>query len=156
MYNKGAWVLHMLRWEVGDSSFFNILRTYYDTYKYSNASISDFKHVSENISDKNLDKFFEQWVYGKGLIELEYQTEIKNTAEGYLVRIWLEQIQENYDEYHFPLEVQISSDDSSSKSYRYEIVSGDTLLEMITLNYPDRIKLDPNNWLLAVLTSIDE
>ncbi|MDZ7624837.1 MAG: M1 family metallopeptidase [Ignavibacteriaceae bacterium] len=75
MYDKGAWVLHMLRWEVGDSSFFEILRTYYETYKYSNASISDFKYVSEKVSGKNLDKFFEQWVYGKGQVELEYKTE---------------------------------------------------------------------------------
>ena len=156
MYDKGAWVLHMLRWEVGDSTFFNILRTYYETYKYSNASISDFKSVSEDVSGKNLDKFFEQWVYGKGQIELEYKSEIINSEENYLIRIQLEQIQEEYEEYHFPLEVKIIFKDSTEKSLRYEIVSKDTLLEIQTSEYPESIELNPNNWLLAVINSKDE
>jgi aminopeptidase N len=156
VYNKGAWVLHMLRWEVGDSCFFNILRTYYETYKYSNASTSDFKSISEKVSGKNLDKFFEQWIYGEGQIELEYKTETVKEGEDYLIRIQLEQIQEDYEEYHFPLEVKIIFKDSIEKSYRYEITSKDTLLEIPTSKYPDSIELNPDNWLLAVINLKDE
>jgi len=156
MYDKGAWVLHMLRWEVGDSSFFNILKNYYDTYKYSNASISDFKYVSEKVSGKNLDKFFEQWVYGKGQIELEYKTETVKSGEDFLVRIHLEQVQEDYKEYHFPLEIKISFKDSTERSYGYEIASKDTVIEIATEQYPDFIDLDPNKWLLAVINNKDE
>ncbi|HSW55207.1 MAG TPA: M1 family metallopeptidase [Ignavibacteriaceae bacterium] len=156
MYDKGAWVLHMLRWEVGDSSFFNILRTYYETYKYLNASISDFQYLGEKVSGKNLDKFFEQWVYGKGQIELEYKTETSSLDEDYLLRIKLEQIQEEYEEYHFPLEVKISFKDSTEKTYRYEIAGKDTLLEISATVMPESFKLDPDNWLLAVITSEDE
>ncbi|MCU0414747.1 MAG: hypothetical protein MUE91_10165, partial [Ignavibacteriaceae bacterium] len=156
MYDKGAWVLHMLRWEVSDSSFFNILQTYYETFKYSNASISDFKYISEKVSGKNLDKFFEQWVYGKGQIELEYKTETIKSGEDFLVRIHLEQVQEDYDDYHFPLEIKISFKDSTESSYRYEIASKDTIIEIATEQYPDFIDLDPNKWLLAVINSKDE
>ncbi|MBE0570990.1 MAG: M1 family metallopeptidase [Ignavibacteriaceae bacterium] len=156
MYDKGAWVLHMLRWEVGDSTFFNILRTYYETYKYSNASTNDFKIICEEVSGKNLDKFFEQWVHGKGQIELEYKTETIMSGEDYLLRIKLEQIQEDYEEYHFPFEIHISFKDSTEKSYRYEIVSKDTLLEISATVMLESIKLDPDNWLLAVLASEDE
>jgi aminopeptidase N len=151
MYDKGAWVLHMLRWEVGDSYFFNILRTYFETYKYSNASIGDFKSVSEKVSGKNLDKFFEQWVFGKGQIELEYKTETLKSGEDYLVRIQLEQIQEDYEEYYFPLEVKIIFKDSTEKSFRFEIASKDTLLEILATEYPESIDLNPDNWLLAVI-----
>ena len=63
VYDKGAWVLHMLRFEIGDSSFFKSLHKYYDLYKYSNASVEDFKAVCENVSGMSLDKFFDQWVY---------------------------------------------------------------------------------------------
>jgi aminopeptidase N len=156
MYDKGAWVLHMLRWEVGDSSFFNILRTYYETYKYSNASISDFKNVSEKVSGKYLDKYFEQWVYGKGQIELEYNTETLEAGEDYLVRIQLEQIQEDYEEYHFPLELKMIYKDSTEKNYLFDITSKDTLLEILTEKIPEDIVLDPNNWLLAVINSKHE
>jgi aminopeptidase N len=156
MYDKGAWVLHMLRWEVSDSSFFNILRTFYETYKYSNASIHDFKFVCEEVSGKNLDKFFEQWVYGKGQIELEYKTETTSSGQDYILRIMLEQTQEDYEEYHFPLDVKIVFKDSTAKSYRYEIASIDTLLEISATAMPESIQLDPDNWLLAVITSEDE
>jgi len=156
MYDKGAWVLHMLRWEVGDSSFFHILRTYYETYKYSNASTADFKSVSEKVSGKNLDKFFEQWVFGTGQIELEYETESIKSEKDYVVRIQLEQIQEKYEEYHFPIEVKISFKDSTDKSFRYEITSKDTLIEISTIVVPESIQLDPNNWLLAVINLKDK
>jgi len=156
MYDKGAWALHMLRWEVGDSSFFNILKNYYETYKYSNASISDFKYVSEKVSGINLDKFFEQWVYTKGQIELEYKTETVKSGEDFLVKIHLEQVQEDYEEYHFPLEIKISLKDSTERSYVYEIASKDTVIEISTSDYPDIIDLDPDRWLLAVINSKDE
>jgi len=156
MYDKGAWVLHMLRWEVGDSSFFNILRKYYETYKFSNASISDFKYISEEVSGKNLNKFFEQWVYGKGQIELEYKTEIIKSEKDYLVRIQLEQIQEEYEEYQFPLEVKIIYKDLTAKSVRYNIASGDAVLEITATEYPESIELDPDNWLLAVINLKEE
>jgi aminopeptidase N len=156
MYDKGAWVLHMLRWEVGDSAFFNILKTYYETYKYSNASIGDFKSVCEEVSGINLDKFFEQWVYSKGQIELEYNIERIDSENDYIVKIYLEQIQEEYNEYHFPLEVKITFEDSTEKSFRYDIASKDTLIKISTTEFPDIIDLDPDRWLLAVINSKDE
>ena len=156
MYDKGAWVLHMLRWEVGDSTFFNILKTYYETFKYSNASISDFKTVCEEVSGKNLDKFFEQWVYSKGQIELEYKTESTKSENNYLVKIALQQVQEDYKEFYFPLEIKMTFKDGIEKQFRYEIVSRDTLLEISTDAIPDSIELDPDNWLLAVINLKEE
>ena len=156
MYDKGAWVLHMLRWEVGDSSFFNILRTYFDTFKYSNASTNDFKNICEQVSGKNLTKFFDQWVQNEGQIEIEYETEIVKSEYGNLVKINLEQIQEDYEVYNFPLEIKIIYADSSENSFRYEIVSKDTVLEIPTIAEPDTIELDPNNWLLAQINMKEE
>jgi len=156
MYDKGAWVLHMLRWEVGDSSFFNILRTYYETYKYSNASTGDFKSVCEKVSGKNLDQFFEQWIYTEGQIELEYETETIKSTNEFLNRIQLGQIQEDYEAYHFPLEIKFVFKDSTEKRFRYEITSKDTLIEISTTTIPSGIELDPDNWLLAEINLKDE
>jgi len=156
VYNKGAWVLHMLRWEVSDSSFFKILREYYQTFKYSNASTLDFKNICEKVSGKNLDKFFEQWIEGEGEIKLEYNTVIENSAEGYLVKLNLEQVQDEYKEYHFPLEMKITFADSSEKRYRFDITAKDTVLKISTDKYPEDIELDPGNWLLASISLKDE
>jgi len=156
MYDKGAWVLHMLRWEVGDSSFFKILRSYYESFKYSNASINDFKYICQEVSEKNLDEFFDQWVYGEGQIEIEYKTETIKLEENYLVKIYLEQVQEEYEVYSFPLEIKMKFKDDTEQNLRYNIVSGDTILEIRTNEEPGSIELDPYNWLLAVINLKEE
>jgi aminopeptidase N len=61
-YQKGAWFLHMLRTEVGDSAFWNGIRSYYDLYKYSNAATDDFQLVMEEKSGRDLEVFFHQWL----------------------------------------------------------------------------------------------
>lgn len=156
IYDKGAWVLHMLRWEIGDSSFFNVLREYYETYKYSNASIADFKFICEKVSGKNLDKFFEQWVYSKGQIEVNYKTEVKEKNDSFLVTISIEQVQDKYDEFHFPLEVKLKFTDAHEEFYKYNIVSKNAKLEISAGSIPESIELDPNNWLLASFNLVDE
>jgi aminopeptidase N len=156
MYDKGAWVLHMLRWEVGDSFFFNILKNYFRTFKYSNASISDFQFVCEEISKQNLDKFFEQWVYSEGQIDLEYNTETILQEDNLVIKIFLEQIQVDYEVFNFPLQIKLKFKDDSEESFRYDIVSRDTTLEILTKKEPNSINLDPDNWLLAQISLKDE
>jgi aminopeptidase N len=63
VYLRGAWTLHALRLEVGDTNFFTILRTYYDRFKYSNATTPDFIAIAEEISGEDLDDLFNSWLY---------------------------------------------------------------------------------------------
>jgi aminopeptidase N len=73
-YQKGAWVLHMLRGEVGDSTFQEIVRTYYNLYKGGNAETRDFQRVAEQVSGKDLGWFFDQWLYRPGVPKLSVLT----------------------------------------------------------------------------------
>jgi aminopeptidase N len=66
VYNKGAWVLHMLRWVLGESAFFRTLRTYADRYRDSSVTVADFRAVAEEVSGRGLDWFFDQWLYHTG------------------------------------------------------------------------------------------
>jgi len=67
-YNKGSYVVHMLRWMLGDSVFFKGIRRYLDDARvsYSFARTSDLKKTLEAESGKNLETFFQKWVYGEG------------------------------------------------------------------------------------------
>jgi aminopeptidase N len=65
-YDKGGWVLHMLRREVGDEAFIDILRTYVERFGGGTASTQDFWDLAEEISGQELDAFFEQWLYRPG------------------------------------------------------------------------------------------
>lgn len=62
VYLRGAWTLHALRLKVGDSTFFNILHTYYDRFKYANATTSDFTNLAIEISKQDLKDFFQEWL----------------------------------------------------------------------------------------------
>lgn len=80
-YQKGAWFLHMLRLEIGEDQFWQVLRTYYQTYKLSNANTDDFKAIAERISQKDLDTFFHQWLYQTAIPSISY--ELKEGNNGY-------------------------------------------------------------------------
>jgi hypothetical protein len=66
VYDKGAWVLHMLRGVIGDSSFFALLRAYYDDprFQYKDAVTEDLRDLAEAVSGQDLHWFFDQWIYG--------------------------------------------------------------------------------------------
>lgn len=65
-YEKGAWVLHMLRRRLGDEAFFKGLRDYYHAHREANATTEDLRRALEQSSGKNLKDFFARWVYGAG------------------------------------------------------------------------------------------
>ena len=70
-YEKGSWVLHMLRRKLGDAVFQRGIQTYYATYKGSNASTDDFMDIMGKVSKQNLQIFFKQWLYTAGQPELQ-------------------------------------------------------------------------------------
>ncbi len=61
-YEGGAMVIHALRLQVGDETFFNILRTYLERYKYGNAGTEEFIAVAEEVSGQELSAFFDSWL----------------------------------------------------------------------------------------------
>jgi len=65
-YDKGAWVLHMLRRQLGDDAFFEGLRDYYRAHESAVASTEDLREALERASGKELKGFFARWVYGSG------------------------------------------------------------------------------------------
>jgi aminopeptidase N len=65
-YQKGAWVLHMLRTELGEEVFFRGIRAYYDAHRGLLASTEDLRTAFEKASGRNLKDFFASWVYGAG------------------------------------------------------------------------------------------
>src|SRR5436305_1448615 len=65
-YEKGAWVLHMLRGMLGDADFFKGIRAYYFAYESKTATTEDLRAALEKASGMDLKEFFARWVYGSG------------------------------------------------------------------------------------------
>ncbi|MDP4261145.1 MAG: M1 family metallopeptidase [Bacteroidota bacterium] len=108
-YQKGGWVLHMLRRQLGDSVFHAIIRNYYSAYAGKNADTRDFQKICENVSGKNLQIFFQQWLYTPGLPKLDVQWKYDENAGNLIVTV--NQLQDNL--FQFPLEIQVQ--DGSGK-----------------------------------------
>ncbi len=150
VYNKGAWVLHMLRREVGDKIFFNILKTYYRKYKYKNASTFDFIKIAEEISQKDLNWFFNQWVFeGKGKIEIKYQFENKTIENKQYVVLKINQIQSGYNTYQFPLDIDLILENGKNIKYKIYITTKETEIKYPVSNNVKNVILDNDNWLAA-------
>ncbi|MEM8944317.1 MAG: M1 family aminopeptidase [Planctomycetota bacterium] len=63
VYPKGSWVLHMLRCQLGESLFRDIVRTYLERHALTSVTTADFVKVIEESSGRSFDRFFDQWVY---------------------------------------------------------------------------------------------
>ncbi len=63
VYQRGALTLHALRREVGDDRFFAILREWTARYRNANATTADFVALAEEVSGRELDVFFDGWLF---------------------------------------------------------------------------------------------
>jgi aminopeptidase N len=70
-YQKGGWVLHMLREEVGDSAFFRGARAYQSRFRHGTALSDDFRAAVEQSAGRDLRAFFSQWLTRPGFPEIE-------------------------------------------------------------------------------------
>lgn len=73
-YDKGAWVLHMLRNHLGDDLFFEILKSYAQDpeFKYLYVNTETFREYIESKSGMDLEVFFDQWVYGTSFPDISF------------------------------------------------------------------------------------
>jgi aminopeptidase N len=141
-YQKGGWVLHMLRVQVGDSLFKKIIQTYYNQYKFSNADTWAFEKVAEEVSGKDLKNFFQQWLCTPGIPEVILEWKQHNKT----VTIHVVQIGNRL--FQFPLEIEFITASGKQLIRKLDIKkkSSDFKIDLITK--PVKITLDPNVELL--------
>ena len=145
-YQKGAWVLHMLRNYVGEDNFRAGIRNYYKKYFNSNTNTEEFKIEMEKVSGIDLDKFFDQWLYKGGIIKLDVEWEYDETSKN--IEFDIMQVQNDGYLFEMPLDIEILGDNNSKTStIRLEKKSGKYLV--YSENKPKEIKLDPYTKLLA-------
>ena len=103
-YQKGAWVLHMLRARLGDEAFWRGIRLYYARHFNGTATTDDFMHAMEEVSGDDLQAFFDQWLRRGGNPALEGSWRYDAAAGA--VQIELRQVQEG-PPFSVPLQVGI-------------------------------------------------
>ena len=140
-YEKGSWVLHMLRRQLGDSIFQKCIRGYYEKYAGKNATTRDLQKIVESVSGKNFEKFFTQWLYTPENLRLDirwkYNKKEKNIA------ITVRQLQQPGN-FQFPLEILVQENMVSSPKRMIKTISKKTETFMFPVqSKPIQLEVDP-------------
>jgi hypothetical protein len=149
VYNKGAWVVHMLRAVVGDSAFFEILPAFANdpSFKYDHASTPEFLTLCENISGMELDWFFDQWVYGERRPDYLTTWEATDTSGSWEATVTIEQVQSGEITFMMPLELLFVSGTDSLIEEIFD--STGYFRSTFQLQWePEQVVLDPRGWVL--------
>ena len=146
-YQKGSWVLHMLRRKVGEVDFWKGLRQYYAAFKNGNALTADFQRVMEAASGMDLSRFFQQWLYQPGYPELA----VEWSQEGGLLELDVRQVQPG-PAFDFPLDIKAEGPDGAELKWTVDINRSKKAVSLPCNFEPKRIWLDPDTWLLFSAT----
>jgi aminopeptidase N len=147
-YQKGAWVLHMLRNYIGEDNFREGIRTYYKKYYNSNTTTEEFKKEMEFVSGMDLDFFFDQWLYNGGNIILDGGWSYDERKRR--VEVNINQVQDDGYIFKMPLELGIYYEDENLfKLETVKIEKEKGRFYIATDTKPKNIKIDPFTKLLA-------
>ena len=147
-YNKGSWVLHMLRHVVGDATFFDILQAYYDSqFQHGTAVTEDFQAVCEAVSGMELGWYFQEWIYGEYYPQYTYCWSSVDRGGNYEVTLTIDQTQTNTGVFTMPIDVTFSAIGNEETCVAFNDQQSQTF--EFNLNFePSSVQLDKDGWIL--------
>jgi aminopeptidase N len=167
LYNKGGWVLHMLRHQLTNEGFRRGIRTYLERFRTKEVVTSDLQRTLEEVTGHSLERFFQQWVFSGGHPNLEVSYEWD--SERKLVRLRIKQTQK-VDAltpcFRTPLNIActVPTSDEGSKDenpfetrvVRLRVMLGEEERVEQTFYIPVEreplmVRIDPEGWLLKTL-----
>ena len=143
-YNKGGWVLHMLRHVLGDGNFFAALAAYRSAYQFQGATTENFQAACETIYGSSLTWFFQEWVYGERAPAYAYGwSSVQVGGQNYLL-LYIDQTQStSYQRFTMPIDVVVNG--TTYKVYN----DADPENFVIPIPAPAiTVQLDPDAWIL--------
>ncbi len=167
LYNKGAWVLHMLRHQLTDAGFRRGVNAYLNRFRTREVVTSDLQRTLEEVTGHSLERFFQQWVFGGGHPELDVS--FTWDSEHNLARLKIKQTQK-IDVltacFVMPLDIAFTVPTSDEAAHAESPTETKTVSIRVQLgedgqveqNFyiplerePLMIRVDPDGWLLKTL-----
>ncbi len=152
VYNKGAWILHMLRHIMGDSMLLETLHSFATdtTFMYKTAVTAEFIEVCESFYGNDLDWYFDPWLNVPGRPHYYVEWSAQEVNGGYSAEVRIDQTQSGQTLYTMPLPLV------------FETVTGETtftvwdslrtqVFQITVSEEPIELALDPDNWVLKTL-----
>ncbi|MFL6282933.1 MAG: M1 family metallopeptidase [Pyrinomonadaceae bacterium] len=151
-YEKGAWVLHMLRYVMGDKKFFEGIRDYYQTFRDGNADTQDFQRVMERHYGRTLYWFFHQWIDEPGFPVYVVRWAWIDRMDQTCVNV----VQVRHEAfYRMPLVVELKTG-SEVRRETVEPKQPDQVFCFNQRSKPQSVSVDPDEWVLKTMTLEEE
>jgi len=152
IFYKGAYVYHMLRSTIGDDKFFNLIRSYYSTYKGQNTGIDEFEALAEKTAGSNLRGFFGLWVDSTGVPEFKTEYQIIRTKDGkFKVR---GTVRQNIDSFRGPVEIALEAEGGRESRTTIDLRGTSADFEVASEGKPLEVVVDPDNRYLRISEAI--
>lgn len=152
VFYKGAYVYHMLRTTIGDDKFFNLLKSYYSTYKGQNTGIEDFETLADKVSGQKLRGFFGMWIDSTGVPEFKVEYSIIRTKEGkFKVR---GTVRQNMDSFRGPVGVALESEGGRESKTTLDMRGTSVDFDLSSDGKPLEVVVDPENRYLRISDAI--
>jgi hypothetical protein len=145
--DKGAMILHMLRWVVGEKDYLKIMREFATKYAGKSASTDDFRKLSESVYGERLTWFYSQWMDSTSAPEFKAKYTIYRLGNNKGFRI-VGAINQDLDLFRMPVDLRIDTDGRTEEK-RIEVVGTDSPFSVETYGRPRRVAIDPENRVLT-------
>ena len=146
VYQKGGWVLHMLRGRIGTDAFWAGIREYYARYRNASASTDDFRRVMEQVSGTDLKSFFTQWLTRPGVPTIEGSWQYDAASKRVTVSLTQTVTGDPFD---LPIEIGIApTPDALPRIEKVDLTARTGTFTFAADAEPASVTLDPNTWLL--------
>ena len=142
--SKGAAVMNMLRYVVGDQKFFQILKDFAQKDAWKSVNTDDFKNVAQEVSGQDLGYFFIQWIESSGAPEFKLEYTVFRTQKGFRV---MGKISQDLDTFRMPVDLKIETEGNPEEK-RVEVVGTSSEFSVDTFGKPKNVIIDPNNRVL--------
>jgi aminopeptidase N len=153
-YAKGAAVIHSLRFQMqSDTLFFKTLKTYQQQFRNSFATTNDFKQVAEQVTGKNLNEFFSQWIYGEGFPTYGVTYSKQGTDTLVLAIDQTTSMPAITPLFKGLMEYKVLSAQGDTIIKLDQTINNQTFKIYYTKN-PTGVEVDPNNWIINRVSTI--
>ncbi|MEO6181837.1 MAG: M1 family aminopeptidase [Verrucomicrobiota bacterium] len=149
VYQKGSWVLHMLRSQLGDDVYRRAIKNYLDRHQFDTVVTEDLNSAVEAISGRSFDQFFDQWVYHGHFPEIDatYSWDQKSR----MAKVSIQQNQKLSKDvllFNFPLKLRFKGKFGSSDK-TVQVKNKDEDFYFVLPEAPETVRLDPGFELLS-------
>ncbi len=148
VYSKAAWMMDMLKYLLGDDKFDEVMQTYFARYQFKHPTTEDFVAVAEEVSGRQLDWFFDQWLKTTNYCDFSIEKITKNrTSSG---EKQLSVTIEQNGKINMPADLLVETKNGSKLMRKWYGTTKDTTFQFTVKNWPEYVWVDPEDKVLEV------